>query len=227
MIENLSWDSTFFDFSVGKIFVENPSDFNKDEFFKAVKSFRLVYVFSRIPFVESAFMSLVDVKLTFQKSLFSSNTSTEILFFDEQIHEKNSLFQLAYESGKYSRFRTDPNFATNDFFSMYEIWVNKSIESKQSSVMIEVVNNDLLGFVTVDFDNSDIATIGLIAVSQKCRGQGVGGKLLIQAENLALKHDRKLLKVATQKENVQASAFYQKNGFVLADQLYIYHFWNL
>lgn len=227
MIEKLSWDSTFFGFPVGKIFVENPAEFNKDQFILAAKDFRLIYVFSVKPFVDNTFVEPVDVKLTFQKELNAFDASIELRFFDEKDHDKKALLELAYESGIYSRFRTDSNFRKDDFFRMYEIWINKSLESNQRFVLVRHVNNELKGFVTVDFTDAKNAAIGLIAVDQASQGLGVGSELMKQAENLAAKFERRFLKVSTQLENVQASAFYKKNGYSLINQEYIYHFWNL
>ncbi|MBU1368088.1 MAG: GNAT family N-acetyltransferase [Bacteroidetes bacterium] len=227
MIDHLIWDSAFFGFPVGKILIENPFDFHEDEFKSAANSFRLVYVFSGKPIIGASFARLVDVKLTFQKALNASTTSKKLIFFDKKIHDKKALLQLAWESGSYSRFKTDLHFDRKDYFRMYEIWVNKSLTSEQSFVMIEAVNNELLGFVTVDLNDSESASIGLIAVDESCRGQGVGSNLMKQAECLAVQYGRKFLKVATQQENVLAAAFYNKKGYKVANQEYIYHFWNL
>lgn len=227
MIEKVNWDSAFFAFSVGRTFVNDPSVFDLDTFLQLAENYRLVYIFSASPLADTQTLKLVDVKLTFQKKInhsFPSNWT----FFQEVEHNRNKLQQLAFESGIYSRFRTDLNFDERCFYSMYEIWIQKSIKSKLSAVLIEQFNNELVGFVTVDFaEGSNIASIGLIAVSQECRGQGVGGKLLRQAESLAASHHCNILRVATQKQNEKASAFYLRNGFELAEQLYIYHYWNL
>ena len=227
MIEKVNWDSAFFAFSVGKTFVNDPSTFDNDTFLLSAEKYRLVYVFSAGPLTDTKALKHVDVKLTFQKKIHHS-FPTNWTFFHEAQHDKSKLQQLVFESGIYSRFRTDLNFDERCFYSMYEIWIQKSIESNLSAVLIEQFNNELVGFVTVDFaEGSNIASIGLIAVSQESRGQGVGGKLLRQAESLAASRHCNILRVATQKQNEKASAFYLWNGFELAEQLYIYHYWNL
>ncbi len=50
---------------------------------------------------------------------------------------------------------------------------------------------------------------------------------MAQAENAALKAAKKQIRVATQQQNSLATAFYKRQGYTLADQIIIYHYWNL
>ena len=227
MIEKLNWDSDFFGYPVGKLYVETPESFDEEAFVKAATAYKLVYIFAEKPLNYSRFALPVDVKLTFQKILKSENPGMQLQVFDPDLHEYAALKKLAFQSGEYSRFKTDLSFDPKDFYRMYEVWISKSLDSEQSVVLVEEVDNQLAGFVTFDFNDSERATIGLIAVDSEVRGKGVGGKLMAQAEFAAFKAGKKQLKVATQKENVLATNFYKNQGYALAEQLFIYHYWNL
>lgn len=227
MIEKLNWDSEFFGYPVGKLYVETPESFDEEAFVKATSAYKLVYIFTEKPLSYSRFALPADVKLTFQKELELENTETRLHFFESDRHDYAALEKLAFQSGEYSRFKTDPGFDPKDFYRMYEIWIKKSLDSEQSVVLVEEVDNQLAGFVTFDFNDSERATIGLIAVDSKIRGEGIGRKLMAQAEFAAFKAGKRQLKVATQQKNVLATNFYKNQGYTLSEQLFIYHYWNL
>lgn len=227
MIEKLPWDSEFFGFSVGKIFIETPETLNEEAFVMAAAAYKLVYVFTQEPLSYSRFALPADVKLTFQKSLTLDQNEVPPQYFDVNNHDFADLQRLAFQSGEFSRFRTDSGFDLTDFYRMYEIWIKKSLESIHSVVLVEEVENKLAGFVSLDFNDSETATIGLIAVDNDVRGKGVGRKLMAQAESAAYKAKKKYIRVATQQQNSLATSFYVKQGYTLADQIIIYHYWNL
>lgn len=227
MIEHLAWDSNFFGFPVGKFVLNQPELFSLDAFCNAAASLRLVYLFSPKPLSHDGRLKLADVKLTYQTYLNQMVAPVGLQYFNERIHDKQTLLELAYASGIYSRFRTDTHFQAPDFYRMYDAWVKRSLEADDSKVLVETIDNKLLGFVTLDFVSQSQAAIGLIAVSEASRGAGVGSRLLQQAARLCNETGRKQIRVATQEENKPASAFYLRNGYELAERMYIYHYWNL
>jgi len=227
MIEKLNWDSEFFGNPVGKLYVETPESFDEEAFLKAALAYKLVYIFAEKPLNCVRFAPMADVKLTFQKNLRSVNPKIQLQLFDPDLHKYAELQKLAFQSGEYSRFKTDPNFDAKDFYRMYEIWINKSFQSELSVVLVEAADNRLTGFVSLDFKDAETANIGLIAVDSKVRGEGIGRKLMAQAEFAAFKAGKKQLKVATQQKNILATNFYEKLGYTLVDQIIIYHYWNL
>lgn len=227
MIEKLKWDSAFFGFPVGKTSIESPDFFNEGAFLNAASAYKLVYLFAKSPISNSRFTQPADVKLTFQKTLESENSGVKLRVFNADFHDYNDLQMLAFQSGEYSRFKTDKGFDPKEFNRMYDIWIKKSIDSERSMVLVEELDNKLAGFVSIDFDESETVSIGLIAVDGEMRGKGVGALLMAQAEKAALKVGKKFIRVATQQKNTSATNFYVKQGYSLADQIFIYHYWNL
>ena len=78
--------------------------------------------------------------------------------------------------------------------------------------------------VTVSY-RKHIAQIGLISVSVNQQGNNIGSKLLKATEIGAFKKNCRILYVNTQKKNISACNFYEKNGYSIADVEYVYHFW--
>ncbi len=227
MIDKLPWDTAFFGFAVGKTNVETLDFFDEGAFVKSASNFKLVYVFANKPLNSSLFADPADVKLTFQKTLKIENPEMKFQVFDPDLYAYTDLQKLALQSGEYSRVKTDKGFDPKDFYRMYDIWINKSLDSEQSVVLVEEVDYKLAGFVTLDMNESETAQIGLIAVDSTVRGKGVGAKLMAQAEKAAVQAGKKNLRVATQQKNISATNFYVKQGYTLADQIIIYHYWNL
>lgn len=57
-------------------------------------------------------------------------------------HEvSDDLLQLAYESGKYSRFKLDKNLTPKVFTDMYKLWIENSVNGQMAD-RIYVVEQD-------------------------------------------------------------------------------------
>ena len=216
MITPLPFDSELFRYPVGKLDLEN--DWEEEEFLKNVTDFSLVYLFSKelLP-VQDPRIKLVDQKLIFEKSLERVEGLPNMLTYPKK-ELTPELQALAYQSGIFSRFKTDARLESQEFEKLYSLWIKKALE--QDLVLID---SDQNGFVTVAIDQS-MAKIGLFAVSDRARGKGIGSQLIQTAEYHALKLGAKTLQIGTQSANEAACNLYRKLGYELADATYVYHF---
>jgi len=80
--------------------------------------------------------------------------------------------------------------------------------------------------LTVKVDG-EIAKIGLVAISEKYRGQSIGNHLLNSCKYYLQQRGCKFLEVQTQKNNIGACKFYEKNDFKVKSIDNIYHCWLL
>lgn len=136
------------------------------------------------------------------------------------------LLALAFEAGKYSRFRLDPHFKRNEFEIVYTEWIKKSLNGRLAKeVFVYLQHNVEVGFVTLRIESSDIAKIDLIAVDKKSRKRSVGSSLVKSVINWCSKNGYKEIKVITQKANWIACNFYEKLGFSKVREEGVYHFW--
>jgi len=227
----LTWDSVFFGYPIGKIDWRTTEKEDLQYFNKYTRPFKLVYIFSQEPIKDFEKLNLkhVDTKVTFSKRVLEYNKIYDICL--EYINSKSAfkeLLSLAYESGKYSRFKNDNYFVKNEFERLYEEWILKSINKDIAfKVLVEKKNDIISGFVTLGKFSETTSEIGLIAVRDEIQGTGVGSKLIKCAESTSLAKNYKFLQVSTQEENQQAMQFYIKNGFCIKEKVYIYHYWNL
>ncbi|MFA5298276.1 MAG: GNAT family N-acetyltransferase [Lutibacter sp.] len=173
----LEWDSVFFKKKVGEV------AFLKDEILEDMEGFDLLYVRQTDdePFEIDHFrQTYTETKVIFSKTLSKNNELIDnciFSVFDIDIC-KEQIYNLAFESGKFSRFKLDENFKVHEFEELYKIWVDNSLNKKFADNMLVFKQNDtILGFVTYKiFEN--YAAIGLIATALKMQGTGIGSKLI-------------------------------------------------
>lgn len=231
MIE-LTWDSDFFNKKIGKIDVADDYTFLVENLEKAFKQqYDLVYVFgnknSDIPnkILEKFNGKLVDRKITYTAQIedLQTKNTVEIKEFDEK--NGDLLYDLAYLSGQYSRFRLDENLEIENFKRLYREWINKSVSHKiAKKVFVCEDNGQIKGMVTLGIKEKT-ANIGLIAVDETLQGKGVGMSLIDACIQYCKIEGIISLDVPTQLDNTQACRFYEKCGFIEKSVQNIYHFW--
>ena len=231
-IAELPWDSSLFNFKVGyinlsKIIPEELTQITSDA---NNRKFHLLYIFCKERNTYST-INYPALIYTGQKTTFSKeiNDDQKIAF---QIQEYTSegtcpdeLLALAFLSGHFSRFKSDPNFKNDEFKKLYMQWIQKSISHEIADIVFTfVINNKIVGFITLKIHN-EVCDIGLIATDSSLQGQGIGHQLILAAEHYAFNNKCSKLMVNTQRENKGAYAFYKSNGFTVYNTKEIYHLW--
>ena len=222
-IRKLDWDSDFFELNIGELIGDDSTDV-------ATAHYDLIIVKQTedttvaLPKFEKAFQ---ETKCIFAKTLSpSAKTLKPVLNTDDHPLTGALLYPLAYESGKYSRFKLDQKFTQAKFEAMYRKWVDNSLNKNFADKILYIKQNEsIAGFVTLSKKDS-FAMIGLIAVSSACQGQGLGSILLQHAEQYCLSENINELRIPTQLSNEPACNFYSKNGYHIREQQIIKHYWN-
>lgn len=229
MIRLLDWDSDFFGYKVGSISIENVSDINEELEIDA--EFKLVYLFSKEKLTVSLSKKYsarwVDTKVVLKRKVVPNSMLPAafkiIPYYGEDDVE---IFNLALESGIYSRFNVDPNFRNNEFERLYNEWIKKSLNNTISEIVyIAYINECVAGFITIGEKNGR-ADIGLIAVDKEFRGRNVGLSLIEMACQYAHVKGYEEIQVVTQGENTPAMKLYSKCGFIVDDTTFVYHIWR-
>lgn len=132
---------------------------------------------------------------------------------------KGSMFlDLAYESGKYSRYSQDKNISEEKFKELYQLWVKNSLNKKIADKVFYIKEQeDILGFVTIKIKDK-IGQIGLRAIKPRNQGKGFGKNLLIKTENYCLENNVTILLIPTQAENETVCKFYTKMSYTVAEK---------
>jgi dTDP-4-amino-4,6-dideoxy-D-galactose acyltransferase len=219
-IKLLEWDTQFFNKRIGSLYLDlTPQKELKN--LSNLNDFDIVYIFSSEEISIQA--PLMDIKVTYSKSIKKTSSINEVIKFNISKHDYNQLLELSYQSGHDSRFLKDPSFGLFQFKRLYKRWIDNSIDDNETLVLIHPNKENIEGFVTVK-KNMNYAQIGLIAVKPNSHGKGIGKKLIQAVEN-QLKDGLKLI-VATQETNTGACKFYENLGFRLEKNEYIYHLKN-
>ena len=90
--------------------------------------------------------------------------------------------------------------------------------------MCHYSGNKLDGMVTVSVSGR-LGKYGLVAVDAESRGRGIGNSLLNCADCFFFDKSADRVEVVTQKDNSVACLFYEKNGFAVIYEQFIYHLW--
>lgn len=249
MIELKTWDTDFFGFKTGKAWLGDLSVSDPGMMTKVAhtEGYRLIYIFqpiarnledSSLPyhlsFIKKINANLVDTKVVYggfpteaEPATLAMNEDSIIEGVEDWQPEmgKEKLYELAFQSGEYSRFKTDKDLPDGTFERMYRLWVDNSLIGEfAKKVFVNRINNDIAGFVTLNL-TSQTGKVGLIAVDPEYHGQKTGTKLMQAAMKYTLKEGRKVFHVATQVENKAACAFYEKLGLKVVEAVKIYHWW--
>lgn len=136
------------------------------------------------------------------------------------------IVSLALQSGIYSRFSIDRNFAHDEYKKLYSIWIKKSVLHQIAFDVIVYVDESesMKGIMSLE-SKSDNGCIGLFAVDKRFRGKSIGKTLVKKAFAIFDKRRYKKVFVTTQGNNTIACRFYEKLGFVKYKTENVYHFW--
>ena len=128
---------------------------------------------------------------------------------------------LARSSFRDSRFFVDGKFAAAKAEDLFQIWVERDLES--GSVVVSEHAGQVAGFATARVDEGE-GVIGLVSVLPASRGRGVG-RMVVSAliEKLAGRVER--ARVVTQARNVGAIGLYEGLGFRTASLETWLHWW--
>lgn len=235
-LQPLPWDSAFLGFPVGAATVPRPGAAAVDELVAQARRLRLhlSYLFldpadaGAAAAARRAGAYLTDRKVTLQCPVSAIYTGVPHVAKDiVRIRElRPGLEQLAWQSGEYSRFRTDQRFAPGVFEQLYSRWLHASLSGELAQAIFICQNSEgyPTGLLTLQ-PHGPVASIGLLAVYAAARGQGQGRSLVEAARHAAREWGCDKLRVITQLDNERACRFYAQCGFTMEQVVHVYHLW--
>ena len=239
-VQLLEWDSEFLGFRVGRLAVQQLSVARlvilMDQ--SRAAGFRLIYLIAdpadatTVATANRAGVWLADRKVTFARKTnipLPVRATTAVGSGDilNATVVTPRLEKLAWQSGEFSRFRRDVQFAPHVFVDLYRQWLQASFTGELAQVVLTYLSpttGDETGLLTLA-KQVGAARIGLLAVDSAARRQGIGQQLVEAARKQAQHWNCSYLQVVTQCDNGPACRFYQQCGFELVQEEYIYHLW--
>lgn len=238
-LTHLDWDTGHFGFLVGRIGSDATDADLRNALSEAhTRGYRLVYWATspdRAPpprlLIEFE-GCLVDRKVTFARSLSITNTSARSsggMISPVEGHECSAeLIALAIAAGAYSRYAVDPNIPRDKFVRLYEIWIERSVRREIADAVLVARDftseTTTAGMITVKVTDG-VGNIGLVAVAESHRGQGIGSQLIDAAHDWMIARQATKSTVVTQAENLPACRLYERAGYSVERVENIYHFW--
>jgi dTDP-4-amino-4,6-dideoxy-D-galactose acyltransferase len=235
--ESLEWDSSFFGFPVARI---RPGSLSQEQLGETLREMqrtevKLAYWFAADSVLSSELAELHGGFLADQKTTYVADLSAldpdefsnleQIEFF----HAKSptlELEELAIESGRMSRFRTDPRIPKGRFEELYRTWIRKSAEGTMARGILIAKGSTgaIAGMVTLG-EKSGRGDIGLLAVATAARGQKLGRRLVNAAQREFILRGFRQAQVVTQGSNQPACKLYESCGFSVQKTELVFHFW--
>lgn len=193
---------------------------------------RLVYLHvAQDDTISNAFLQTNGVLLVDEKVVYHMRFNANVLPPPGNIQlpsdqDIQALQSLAFQSGAFSRFQTDPLFEPEMFKKLYLTWLEKSLTGQMADqVLLYREGTQVVGFITAVI-KEDMGEIGLIAVDHGSRGKSIGSQLIQGALHFFSTRHIQQVSVTTQLKNTGACRFYEKEGFQRKHITHIYHFWN-
>lgn len=231
-IDLLEWDSNFLNIPTARISTDSTDIAHIADMLEELKNkkIKLVYLITSQPFTPDTFpfdFKNVGGKVLYHKPLTGTQHAVNeaIQAFKNSVPD-NTLYNLALQSGLYSRFKLDDRLPANCYEKLYNIWIENSVnKSIADEVLTYKVEAQTAGMVTLGRNKQGWGDIGLIAVDSTFRGQKIGQALIVAAQQYFIEKGISDLGVETQTGNKAACHFYEKMGFKAIQTEFINHFW--
>ncbi|MBQ7192344.1 MAG: GNAT family N-acetyltransferase [Paludibacteraceae bacterium] len=228
-IRTLQWDSDFFGLRIGRVDIQTKADALSlsAQHNELRQQFDLLYVFdtNNVGF-EAEGALLVDEKILYSKPCEPRKQYSEIAFYQGATPSAD-LYRLALVSGGYSRFKLDERLPKGSYERLYNRWIENACPKEGTNKQILTfldTQGTTKGMITIDY-TANVGHIGLVAVDSDAQHQGIGGKIMSTLDGYLFDLGVKTLEVPTQKNNIDACRWYEKNGFAIQSVLPIYHWW--
>lgn len=216
--EKLDWDSSFFGFNVGKVFIRSQQEWSCVSLNEI--DFSLIYVWTdqQIPSLDLFYAE----RLTYERKVLSIEGQT-----NKNIRKgkrSDFLLPLVYQAGHKSRFHRDPKMPDRTMERMYSIWYDACLSSQDHELWC-YEEEGIKGMIGLQWKD-DHCYLVLMATDQRHRAEGIGTALMNFIFYSCNEKGIDKVSLVTQGANTIARSFYTKKGFTLVSKPLVYHYWK-
>jgi dTDP-4-amino-4,6-dideoxy-D-galactose acyltransferase len=232
--EFLEWDSALFGYRIGRIRANllTPKLLSDIKTWAHSNPVDCLYFFSRtdeyetVRLAEGAGLSLVDVRITYERRLYSESRRTPSLrvrLFEPK--DLPFLRDIAGKSHTDSRFYFDCRFSRVSCDELFKTWIERSCSGWADAVLVGLQDDEPAGYLTCHHESKESGNIGLVAVSGRARSKGLGTELVQSALQHFDSKGIQQVSVVTQGRNRTSQRLYQRSGFLTEQTQLTYHWW--
>lgn len=229
----MEWDSQFFGRRIARIYGDqiNTTSLKQAMTSSVEQGIECLYFLcsaedeSSVRLAESAGFNLVDVRveLNWKAELSIELPTNGVREFQES--DLTALQQIAAQAYTKTRFSFDKHFSRNQVSELYKEWLTGSCQNPLHKVFVAITQNSIAGFITCQFDSSEVGRIGLLGLQNEIQGQGYGQQLVREAQRFFNAIGVHEVRVVTQGRNIAAQRLYQSCSFRTAKVNLWYHKW--
>lgn len=231
------FDSNIFGGNIYKLFIDKKIE-SEDVITNLLKNKDISYIFCfttfnnfNIDILTKLGFRLISIRNIYKKIFDKVNPSLKIpagykIFRNSKRQIELSDIQItdiANVIGNTSRYFKDNKLPKKKSLNLYRNWIKNSLYrgyADESFVIFK--NKSLAGIITLKI-KPEGGYVDLIGIAREFQNKGLGGVLLQKGVKYLLGKKIKNMYTITEGENVPASRFYQKNGFILDDVQLVYH----
>jgi dTDP-4-amino-4,6-dideoxy-D-galactose acyltransferase len=179
---------------------------------------------------EDAGFHLVDVRLTLDRPVaeivIPLPGRAEVVIREARPADVPQLEAIAADSYHDTRFYADRCFPPERCDEFYRTWIKRSCDGYADAVLVADLGGEPVGYISCHLDDAaGIGQIGLVGVSPRAQGDGIGGLLVARALQWFAAHSPGRVLVVTQGRNYAAQRLYQRNQFRTCEVQLWYHKW--
>jgi ribosomal protein S18 acetylase RimI-like enzyme len=238
--EELPWDSSFFGVSIARVLPSRLDEPGADSVLEwcREKDIDCVYCLCALDDpatqtqLSAAGFQLVGVKVTLARPGGAGIGELRGRTRPARLDDIPRLRGIALSSHRDTRFHADGHFDPARCDELYATWIEKSVQGYADHVVVAERDETPVGYITLHLSPGDAAEpaggtarIGLFAVDEQWRNQGVGGDLLHETARMLGEYGVRETTVVTAGRNVAALRLYTREGFRTTDVSLWYHRW--
>jgi ribosomal protein S18 acetylase RimI-like enzyme len=239
LCEELPWDSGFFGFSIARATPSRLDAATRDAILNWCRSQGVDCLYFlgapddtvTIGHLGDGGFELVGVRVTLERPAAAGGGDVRGRVRLANPGDIPCLREIALSSHRDTRFHADGRFDPARADELYATWIEKSVHGYADQVLVAERDDAPVGYLTLHIGAPDpaavgrTARIGIFAVHERYRNQGIGRDLLRAAAHAPGMDSVRETSVVTAGRNVAALGLYKSEGFKTIDVALWYHRW--
>lgn len=174
----------------------------------------------------TAFLTDMNIQMV-KKAVLAKKSDSRLVEIADNFSGGDQIVKIAENAFEVSQFMNDPYLPREKARHIYADITRNAFGKPGRFFAVVKLEKDVMGYLLFSVNHSLLmATIELLAIDQKHKGNGVGKLLVRSIENYVNSIGVETIKVGTQVANTSALNFYTSYGFKYLECNAVYHYWH-